>query len=349
MIAVASVPAAHPYVRTITDPDSVVLLDDPRPVGATLPGQWWPPRLLEPDYLAGHADRFDVLHVHFGYDSTPPAVLREVIAVLNAGRTPLVVTVHDLHNPHFADPREHLARLDVLIPAADAVVTLTAGAADAIADRWGRRATVVAHPHVLALDAVGAPRPVRTVPVVAVHAKSLRANIDPLPVLEVLLAAEEPAWRLRLDVDDDAHRSARAGVLPPQRLDDLRARGVEVRVHPRFTDAQLQQYLTEIDALVLPYRFGTHSGWVEAGHDAGVAVIVPRCGYLHEQHGDPSYEYRTDEAQGLIAAIRTGLAAAQPLCEGDPDRRRQRERQLRDVRREMTRLYRTVLANADAA
>ncbi|WP_197375827.1 glycosyltransferase [Mycolicibacterium baixiangningiae] len=351
MIVVASVPAAHPYVRAITDPETVVLLDDPRPVGATSPDQWWPPRFLDPRYLAEESGYFDVMHVHFGYDSTPPAVLRDVAAVLAERRAPLVVTVHDLHNPHFVDSREHLARLDVLIPAADAVVTLTAGAAAAIAERWGRRVTVLPHPHVLPLSGIGAARPEGATPVVAVHAKSLRANIDPLPVLDALLTAGEPGWRLRLDVDDDVHRSPRAGVLTAGRLDELRRRGVDVRVHSRFTDEELQEYLGQIDALVLPYRFGTHSGWVEACYDAGIAAVVPACGFFHEQHGDPTYDYRADAGlvESLRHAVREGLDLAERRRANGLDRRAQRERQLRDVRTEMTSLYRTLLSDADVA
>ena len=44
----------------------------------------------------------------------------------------VVVTVHDLRNPHIKDPAAQLSRLDALVPAADAVITLTQGAADAI-------------------------------------------------------------------------------------------------------------------------------------------------------------------------------------------------------------------------
>lgn len=338
-------------MRAITDPENVLLLDDPRPIGATLPEQWWPPRFLDPLFLAGDSGYFDVMHVHFGYDSTPPAVLRDVAAFLTARRTPLVVTVHDLHNPHFADSGDHLARLDVLVPAADAVVTLTAGAADAIEARWGRRATVLPHPQVLALSAIGAARPARTPAVVAVHAKSLRANIDPLPVVEALLAADEPGWQVRLDVDEDVRRSPRAGVLTADRLDALTRRGVDVRVHARFTDDGLREYLGEIDALVLPYRFGTHSGWVEACHDAGVAAIVPDCGFFHEQHGDPTFGYTEGAAlvDGLRRAVCTGLSRTAPEHADGADRRAARERQRHEVRRETTRLYRTLLAEKAAA
>ncbi len=34
---------------------------------------------------------------------------------------------------------------------------------------------------------------------------------------------------------------------------------------------------------MLPYAFGTHSGWVEACHDLGTTVLAPRTGHWVEQ------------------------------------------------------------------
>ena len=63
-----------------------------------------------------------------------------------------------------------------------------------------------------------------------------------------------------------------------------RRRAARLVVHDFFTDAQLWAYLRdEIDVSVLPYRFGTHSGWLEACHDLGTAVVAPNCGYYREQ------------------------------------------------------------------
>jgi len=77
----------------------------------------------------------------------------------------------------------------VLIPAADELVTLTRGAADEIARRWGREATVLPHPHVVDLPSIDAPRAARAGTVVGIHLKSLRANVDPLPVVDTVAAA----------------------------------------------------------------------------------------------------------------------------------------------------------------
>ena len=44
---------------------------------------------------------------------------------------------------------------------------------------------------------------------------------------------------------------------------------------------------------VLPYRFGTHSGWLEACRDLGTTVVAPDCGYYADQ--GPVLTYRMDE------------------------------------------------------
>ena len=89
------------------------------------------------------------------------------------------------------------------------------------------------------------------------------------------------------------------------RLPQYGRAGVDVRVHPRFTDDELAAYLLEVDVVVLPYRFGTHSGWAEACYDAGVTVVSPRCGFFAEQHPGPVFDYGA-----------AGLDAEKPAARG---------------------------------
>ncbi|MEU0496101.1 hypothetical protein [Mycobacterium sp. NPDC006124] len=343
----ASVPASHPYVAAVVDTSRVMLLPDPVPPGATMAGQWWPPRLLDPDYLRREIGTIDVLHVHFGFEAIAVADLRAVLDVLRHARVPLVLTVHDLHNPHFADAAEHLARLDVLVPAATVVLTLTSGAAAEIGRRWGRDAVVLPHPHVLPIDAVGLARPSRPHPVVAVHGKALRANIRPWPVVDALLVGERPRHHLRLDLDDEALRVTGTA----ERVRRYREAGVDVRVHRRFSDDELADYLMEVDVVVLPYAFGTHSGWVEACHDAGTTVVVPDCGYFTQQHGAPEYGYGPDglDDAGLRRAVIAGLARLTPSATADLEKRERRRRQRAEVAAAMADLYDTAVSAAPAA
>lgn len=155
MIRVASVPADHPYVAHLTptqDDGAVTRLPDPPVIGEDGATRWWPPRMLDSQWLREHAAEFDVLHVHFGFESFTPEQLRDVVATAHALGKGIVVTVHDLRNPHIQDSDAQLSRLDALVLDADAVITLTPGAAAAIRERWGRDAVVVPHPHIVPLD-----------------------------------------------------------------------------------------------------------------------------------------------------------------------------------------------------
>ena len=99
---------------------------------------------------------------------------------------------------------------------------------------------------------------------------------------------ELPGARLRIDVHHEVFEpgghSPRArrgrGACAPW---PPRTRQVELCEHDYFTDAELWDYLLGLDVSVLPYRFGTHSGWLEACHDLGTAVIAPTCGFYAEQ------------------------------------------------------------------
>jgi len=347
VLTVASIPAGHPYVQSVVDTSRVTLLPDPIPPGATLPGQWWPPRLLDPDYLRRHVGTFDVLHVHFGFEAISVDALLEIVEILDQNGVPLVLTLHDLHNPHFADRTLHLAQLDVLVPAAAVVVTLTEGAATEIRRRWAREAVVLPHPHVLPIEAVGAARPSRHDPVVAVHGKGLRANIRPWPIVDALLDGALPTHRLRLDLDD----GAMAVTGTADHVDRYRRAGVDVRVHRRFSDAELIGYLTEVDVAVLPYVFGTHSGWVEAFYDAGTTVLTPDCGFFTEQHGTLEYGYGPDglDEASLHRAVTAALNALGDTPGEDLERRDRRRRQRDDVRNAMSDLYATAVGAASAA
>jgi hypothetical protein len=177
------------------------------------------------------------------------------------------------------------------------------------------------------------PRAARTGFVVGVHAKSLRANMDVVPVARVLadVLSGLPDARLRIDLHDElldpaGHHHA------PGVVADLRALGaqhaaVDVRMHPYFSDAELWDYLASLDASVLPYRFGTHSGWLEACHDLGTTVIAPDCGRYAEQGA--RYVFGHDERGLDEEALRRAVLAAHGNRRAVPAGPEERERAVR--------------------
>ncbi len=304
LIRVASVPASHVYVRHLSSPDSddgVLRLLDPIPAdGVKVPGGWWPPVMLEPAWARDHIDDFDVFHIHFGFDAVEPETLTEITQILASNQKPLIYTLHDLRNPHHPDSRAHEEQLDILVPAADEVITLTPGAARRIRERWGRDATVLPHPHVIEKELFGQPAAGRGPFVLGVHAKSLRANMDVLPIVETLAETVRslPDATLQINVHDEIFDPGNHWYAPEigeLLLEYNQRKQVAVRVHPYFSDAQLWTYLAELSVSVLPYRFGTHSGWLEACHDLGTAVIAPSCGFYSEQRECGTFQYGEDQ------------------------------------------------------
>ncbi|MTD14606.1 glycosyltransferase [Nakamurella sp. YIM 132087] len=352
-IRVASIPSAHPYVEHLSVPGDgrVVRLPDPPPaVPDPLPGQWWPPVVLDPAWPSAHRDEIDVVHLHFGFDSFLPAHLRGWTATLARLGVPLVLTVHDLVNPHIDDPAGHLRQLDVLVPAADAVITLTAGAAEEIRRRWARDAVVLPHPQVF-----DAPRPRRLRRAgerrIGVHVKNLRANIDALPVLTELLPVvrEVPGAVLQVNAHPEVFDPR---TTDPRRRDFARWASsvdgrteVDLRVHPRLDDDALQDYLASLDLCVLPYRFGTHSGWLEACVDVGTPVLVPSVGHYSGQHDHPVYRHPGGHGTGPALRDQVLDWAADPgfALRTCPDRSAQR-RVIADRHAE---IYRSVLSRRD--
>ena len=352
-LRVLAIPSAHPYSQRLrsTKPgaSSVVHLDDPVVPGAP-PGQWWPPTALDEGWVRRHASEVDVVHLHFGFDAASPADLRAWVRALREEGIPLVLTLHDLVNPHFTDQRDHLARLDVLVPAADALITLTAGAATEIEQRWGRSAEVLAHPHVAPLDVIGLPRPGDEDDehdegsadgerpfVVGIDLKSLRANVVGEPVARIVSEAvatlpnAELVVDLHRDVLDPSHPRHDRFLL--QSLADLEERGrLRVAVHERRSDDELWEHLRGLDLAVLPYAFGTHSGWVEACYDLGTTVLAPRTGHWVEQQPMLTFGWRPgedpDEGQ-VFSAIQLAFWD-RPRWQADPTDRAEQQAALSD-------------------
>jgi hypothetical protein len=276
-IRVATIPHTDPYV------DAVLPWDVLRVGPHGRPGPW-----LDAAFLTEHARELDVLHLHLhaGSRETAPAVVQCWTETVRRLGIPLVVTVHDLRprRAHRNSVRDtHLA---AVLGNAEVVLTLSRGAADEIAERYGRTAIVVAHPSVAAPDPdIGAERGV----VGLCWQPPSPAVPDPVGlVCAALSGAVSGGGRLRVLVD----AVDEAGLDPAVR--ELAARGeLELVVHPRARrTAQLQQ----LHVAVLADRCGTHSRTLEICRDVGTAVVAPGCGwfgdqwsevvtYGHDQHG----------------------------------------------------------------
>lgn len=324
-VVVQSVPNAHPYVAAVraayrahattsgADPDAVLFRPDP-PVPGAEPGRWWPHPALECGWAASVSGEVDLVHVQFGFEGRDPRDLAAWAAQVRDSGLGLVLTVHDLVDPHAVDDASYARSLDVLLHAADAVTTLTPGAAAEAERRGAARPFVHPHPCIVGPERVDAPRPTRAQGsaqwVVSVHLKSLRANVD-LDVVDTLVDAvpELPGGLLRLHVhpevleaDHPRHDARLARLLAAEPA------GVDVRVHPALGDVELWDDLLTADLAVLPYSRITHSGWLEMCHSLGTGVLAPELGFVAQQR--PVATWPAGDLAGLRSALHQAHARA---------------------------------------
>ncbi|WP_336921948.1 hypothetical protein [Aquipuribacter sp. SD81] len=339
-VRVVHVPADHDYVRHATTVEGAAT-----PASAaypvTAPVVDPPVRTSQPDlppfrwrdgrrWLAEHGAAVDVLHVHFGFESVGVEELSAVLDAADDAGVRVVWTVHDLQNPHLVDQAPHEAQLALLARRAAGLLTLTPGAADEVARRFGRRPVVVRHPHLAPPDVLGRARTRPAERVVGCPLGLLRPGTDPAVVRALLgpqvreaLADLGPATlrvTLRQEVLEPGFPRPDADLVAVLRRahdDGL----LDLQVGPRTPAERLWPELAGLSALVLPYRWGTHSGWVEACHDVGTPVVAPALGRWaeqHEVHAFPSGPAGPDPAAlagALSAALRRDGDRAPVLAE----------------------------------
>lgn len=304
-------PAGHPYTRAVTDERVVDLRSDPPPPGAA-PGQWWPPQVLLPTWLDAHADEIDLVHVHFGSESYSADELTATVDALRRRGIPLVYTVHDLENPQLTDQLAHHAALAVLIGGADALMTLTAATAAEVERDYGRSPEVIPHPTLVDGGTLPTGLP-RTATRVGVHLRDLRPNIDGVGTTATLVRAVADLRARGVDVEAvvrlnervrDAEAAASIHALAGN------ADGVTLERSPRLDDDALAAWLADLDACVLPYSHGTHSGWAELCYDLAVPVVGTRVGHVASQHPGDFHLFGLGDPVSLERAIVDATAPA---------------------------------------
>jgi hypothetical protein len=362
-VRIVSVPAAHPYVRSVTASSELEVRDDPRPPGAPH-GQWWPPVVLDPSWIGQHAADADILHIHFGTESFTPERLAATLEAARDAGWPVVFTVHDLVHPQLREQDVYERQLDVLVPAADALLTLTPGAAAEIERRWGRRALVVPHPALLTTPPArrrpALRRPIRTRPFrIGMHLKDLRSNVDGESMVAALARSLDRLADDGIDAVAEVrmHRGVRDAAAR-QRVRELCSSGrITLVEHDRLSDAELAESLATLDACVLPYGYGTHSGWLELCWDLGLPLAVPEVGFYAEQHVDDSIAAFVPDPAGvsLASALRSIVESPGATRAGSADRDREIDRRRarrvvddRAVAAAHVELYRRLLADRTA-
>jgi hypothetical protein len=277
-IRVAALPGRGLYARHLGHPEGV---DAVYRTTVGLPGSNPRRGSFDPAWLSGTLDTVDVVHVHGLRPGQSPEEVSAAADTVRASGTPLVVTGYHLSDPSGSADACYAAQLDALVPRADAVVTLTASAADEMRMRWDIEPIVLPHPHVVDFVRMRQPRPTRHTELrVGSHLATLAMPGDPVRLVDGLTRAVRAMDKVRLSVhvhetvlDAGASTYDLATVREIDRL--VRVVGGALRVHRPFSESQLWDHLFGLDVSVVPGLFGSHSVWPEACADLGTVSVLP--------------------------------------------------------------------------
>jgi hypothetical protein len=313
VITVAALPGRGLYVRHLGHPEGVDGVHRPTvpPPGAAPR----PPAQFDRAWLAAHIDEVDVVHVHGVPPRLSAADVEAAVAVVREAGLPLVVTAYHLTDPSGHDEAHYAEQLAALVRAADAVITITPGAAEELERRFGVAATVLPHPHAVDFVRMRRARPegARQTLVVGTHLGSLRMPGDPVAFVRALADAvvQVPEARLQVHVhehllDPDSSRYAPDTINGIKRI--VAEAGGTARAHRPMTDSQLWDHLFSLDVSVVPPLYGSHSIWPEACHDLGTALMLPATSLAAQQR--PSLTYTASGDAPDAASLKDALVAA---------------------------------------
>ena len=289
---VLSIPAGHVYTDAIR-PEEVRYRPDP-----DIDGHWWPHPALDAAWwlTRDDADLPDLVHLHFGFEHLSVEDAHAFVAALRSRDVPLVLTVHELDNPHCVDQTKYQATLRVLLDAASARITLTGRAAE----RLRPGAEVIPHPRVVA----DPPTVAGTGTAIGVFLKSLRANVITDSVFYRIVGRvvhRITGQPLRVHLHEDSRTAHLTYALAAEQTSGI----IDLRTHSPMNDDALHRAVRQCSTVLLPYLRGTHSGWLEMCRDLGATLAVPDCGMYGEQADDPRSveKYRTGDPLDAARAL----------------------------------------------
>lgn len=270
---VLSYPPRHPYVDRLHGTVAELVQ---REVAMPRIGPFY-----DPGWVHDQAADVDLAHLHFGHEQYGVDHVLAVIAAHHAVGVPVVMTVHDLQIPHLGPRDSHATDLvRAAAPLVDALLTLTPGCAAAVRRLTGRPVSVIPHGALttasrrrrLRSDGVG--RPDRSHPWLLLAGR-LRPNLGWQEVVDAYRVVR-PLRPLRVQVH-------------PTREDEVRqathdVRGITVVSQEHLSHCELESAIADAAAVVLPYRWGTHSGLLELAADLATPAVATDAGFLSQQH-----------------------------------------------------------------
>lgn len=285
-IRVLSLPSYHPYNKRFDNQGEIAFVNPDCDFFSNK--EFCSSKYLDENFPV---TAYDVVHIHFEYYLTSSDVLKSLLQYFRKNKKPVVWTCHDRSSLlDEATGCEHEALLSKRV---DAITTLTRGCAQFISSRFQLDKDkikviphgYIAHPAVVAREAK---KFKKNENIFTIHVGDFRKNKEfVFSIRDFLSCPQLNDAKLQVifrpiniyhDDDDDEIKRQRDVF-----CDLIKHPRVIVISNPYISDDLLIRAFLVSHAIILPYKWGTHSGQLELARDCGCHVVSSNVGFYKEQ------------------------------------------------------------------
>ena len=279
-IRVIHLPARTPYARLITSPNILILNDKSFP------------RDLSFEWLYININNiikdFDILHIH-SIELAPIDKIKDVCQKLIENKKGIIFTIHDTAPMFSKDKNSFYDIHNFLNTCGVKFVTLTNSAkSDICAQTFLKEEDIRLIPHGNVLD-FNSPlwnkEKSKSDDVIFSMHGGFRENKNYLSVIinfEFGLPENTKLNFLTRGISDIEFRS-NSDIEKILYLASVQKK-IQLQIMPHPTDDQVVSFTDNSDAIVMPYKWGSHSGQLELAFDLGLKSIITDVGFYYDQY-----------------------------------------------------------------
>lgn len=236
-------------------------------------------------------DSYDLVHIHFSFDNVPLDDFENFLKYFKSIKKPIIWTTHSLESLRIKGlGKGRYQRL--LFDYADQLISPTQGCKNFIISKYGLHKRDI---EVILLGYMSSPLDVKRVSkrvekernIFTILIGSFRQNKEVFQsVINFLQCKNLEDCKLQL-----LYRPINPYLESHKRLNEQMITFFNLTLHPRIINISLpfipDDTVTEAflrsHAVILPYKWGTHSGQIELAKDCGCHVVVTDVGFYKEQ------------------------------------------------------------------
>jgi len=284
-IKILSLPARHPYMSKF---DNAKYFNFVNPGTDLLGSGSYQPSFYDKNYPP---ETYDIVHIHFSFDKVPLPEFRKLLDYFKTVKKPIVWTIHSKESQRVRNLGDGQYQ-KLLFEHADKIISPTEGAKRWLEGKFGNHKKEIS---VILLGFIASPDEVQRIGKNVKKDKNIftflvgefRENKEFVQsIINFLQCPALKSAKLQvifkpINFHQKEHVTVRPEILKFWKIIQ-NPRIVKISL-PDIPNEVIIKAFLKSHAIILPYKWGTHSGQIELAKDCGCHVVASNVGFYKEQ------------------------------------------------------------------